>query len=227
LTDAERKQVKVLWLQLSAYYQYPLKEEVFEMYVQDVEDLSFDEIKVAMEKYRRNGKNNRVPLPGSIRALARPELDPDTQAREAAARVIQAISKFGYTNPTEARAWIGELGWRAVQRFGGWQYLCENTGVELSVTTLMAQVRDIASTTIKLGEAGIYDQPLGLPEPEKKKLGLQSASDVLKQLPFGKKEEHGIKSPGPVQGGDVERRSERDLEAETGSGVIQNPPPRN
>ncbi|WP_289460478.1 hypothetical protein, partial [Klebsiella pneumoniae] len=69
-------------------------------------------------------------------------LSPATKAQEVSGRIREAISKFGYANQQDAREYIGSLGWKVVERFGGWIYLCENHGLDLNPLTFFAQARD-------------------------------------------------------------------------------------
>ena len=53
-------------------------------------------------------------------------------AGEAWRLVRKAIGKFGSYQPTEARAWLGEKTWHAVEMIGGWQYIClSEDGVDI------------------------------------------------------------------------------------------------
>lgn len=158
----EKKQVKACWVKLSMYYQYPLQDAVVEMYADDLSDLSFNETIHALNEYRLNPKNNRVPLPGAIRALVIPIVDDDSIAREAASRIISAIKKFGWPSPTEAKEYIGELGWRIVERNGGWSALCENL-MENQIGIFQAQARDLAKTQVQFSRADRLDEAPGLP----------------------------------------------------------------
>lgn len=126
-------------------------------------NLSLDKYLVAINSYMRDQKNKTFPSPMALRPYLEPELDSDTRGKLAAARVIEAVSKFGYTNPTEAKQYIGELGWNAVSRFGGWTYVCENLGVTIQITTFQAQARDLCVSADKSFSAGFGDMPIALP----------------------------------------------------------------
>lgn len=158
---------------------------VISMFIDDlyVAGLSFDEAVEGYKLYRQNSKNRFFPIPASVIEIMRPEVSPDNLAREASARIVQAITKFGYDQGASARLFIGDLGWGVVQRFGGWQYLCENVGSEINVNTFMAQARDLAIAHNELSESNVLGQPIQLPE-NKKQQGLTSANDVMKLLNF-------------------------------------------
>ncbi len=174
--------IKILWVQLSAYYQLSLRNEVLEMYVEDLAGLSAETISNAMSMYRRDPKNTRMPLPAQIRAICEPPVDDDSLARESVSRIIKAIRKFGYPSHTEAREYIGELGWRIVERNGGWDVLCENL-TEDQVGIFQAQARDLAKAQIQFSRAGRIDEAPALPGPKNVQMNeLISSLADLKQL---------------------------------------------
>lgn len=166
MNPSEIRELKIIISQLSHYYQRPLSDIVVNMYAEDLQDLAFEEVKSAYENYRRDPKNKFMPLPAQIREVLAPTVSPDAQAREAAARIPEAIRRFGWNQPDESRQFIGELGWRVVERFGGWIYICENLGVELNPLTFQAQTRDLARAQLEYSAAGRLDErPALLQEP--------------------------------------------------------------
>lgn len=181
MNPQEQKQLKIMYLQLSAYYGRQIQDFVFDMYVQDLSDLSLEQVKNGMDSYRRNPKNRSMPLPGDIRASSDPSSDPDANARESASRIVAAVSKYGYNNPTEAEKFIGELGWHVVKRYGGWMYICENLGVTLDLTTFTAHARDLAKSTLVRGPEGITNAPQ-IPSHNAKLTSLTGGNDLNKAL---------------------------------------------
>lgn len=128
------------------------------MYAEDVSDLNSEVVLKCLSEWRRNPKNRTVPLPAQIREMIEPQAaDEDTQARELTARIIQAVDKFGYTWPKEARNFIGEIGWSAVQVYGGWENFCEGLGTRFSSDACSAQIRELLKGRIKHG-AGLGEQ---------------------------------------------------------------------
>ena len=155
------------------------------MVVDDLQDLDFNACICALEAYRKDFKNKGWPRPSDLRALVIPPIDDDSKAVEAASRTVAAVSKFGWNKPKEAREYIGELGWVAVQRFGGWMYICENLGVDISITTFQAQIRDLSKAILKLDKAGSFDQPINMIGNAKEKpQELEPAANILKLVEF-------------------------------------------
>jgi len=185
MTPEEKRRLKVAYAQLSAYYSRPLQDFVLDMYVADLDGLSFAEVMQAIETYRRGPKNRTLPLPSDLRAIVLPRLDPDIESRELASRVLAAVSKFGYANPEEARTYVGEIAWHAIKRWGGWKYVCENLGTKLDVTTFQAQTRDLIKATIVKG--GSLDESPKLQAAPVMEL-LESGNDLNKTI--GAKRDH-------------------------------------
>jgi len=142
-----------------AYYNrgQTLEDMVLEMYVDDLSDLDPQACIAAYQQYRRNPANRTFPLPAQIRELVSPGefISIETKAREIAARIVGAISMYGWNNSSQARLYIGPEGWGVVERSGGWSHLCQNTGLTIQPTTLLAQFRDQLEGTLRYSSAKI------------------------------------------------------------------------
>lgn len=68
-------------------------------------------------------------------------------------RIWSAISRYGYMRGTEAREYIGDVGWAVVNMLGGWGPLCENTMID-EQHVFMAQTRDLVQSILIHGKAG-------------------------------------------------------------------------
>lgn len=127
----------------ASYYGKVISEQLLKMYLEDLSDLSDDEAIAAYRQYRKNPKNRFFPLPAQILEIARPEVSEQSLAVDASAKILQAITNYGSWNSAEAKIFVGEQGWGAVQRMGGWSYLCENVGVSIQPTAFVAQAREL------------------------------------------------------------------------------------
>lgn len=156
MTAQEITALKLHMADLSAYYRLQISDTVLNMYAQDLSDLDFETVMSSFEKYRKNHKNRFMPLPSMIRDLITPEVDEETIAISTASKVVQAVSKHGWSNASDARAFVGELGWAGIQRFGGWMAVCENLGQSINLGTFQAQLREILKSEIKVQKAGGY-----------------------------------------------------------------------
>lgn len=175
-------------IDMAKFYSYELESRQLEMYVSVLNQFPQEAVLKAGRDYVHNLKNTKFPIPPhSIMSEFLPkEASPEHLAKEAAGRILQAISKFGWPNPNDAKAFIGELGWRAVERFGGWFRVCSDLGVSLSPDTFYAQARDLCRSTLELGAAGIHDQPIGIEAPKSNVLGLVQNLADQKKLDIGK-----------------------------------------
>lgn len=169
----------------ASYYGRTLSEPVLNMYIEDLQDLPTDQVIKAYREWRRNPRQTAFPLPGQIRGMVSPQVDPQHAAQEIAARITGAIAKFGWCNAREAEAFIGPVGWGIVQRQGGWSYICENHGLTIQPSAFQAQVRDQAAAELKY-PSGAIARSLGI--TERARGGeLQSIGELLR-LPEGKGE---------------------------------------
>lgn len=164
MNENQRKELAMVIVSTATYYGRQLEKPVVSMMVGDLQDLNFERVTSAYSEYRKDFKNNNFPLPAKIREMINPKQSKESMSNEAAGRIREAITKFGWCNQYEARAFVGELGWAVVERSGGWQYVCENHGKELNQTAFYAQSRDLAKSIAESAELGIYDQPIGIPE---------------------------------------------------------------
>lgn len=180
MTHQEKLQLRGLWAMYAAYYRQQLPDEVFVMYADDLADLAFEPVKAALEAYRRNPKNRSLPIPADIRATLEPQIDPDSAAREIAARITAAIPKFGWCNGAEARVYIGEVGWQVVCDQGGWTHICQHHGLELNPSSFQAQVRDLARSRLTHDQNSMA-KVIGIGQRQSA-MGLQSANELISCL---------------------------------------------
>lgn len=171
MSDAELKELKKLIFNTAKYYGREINPEVITMMADDLSDLGFSDVLNAYTLYRRDPKNRSMPLPAQIRDLISPTMTPIAEAREILERIKHAISKFGYASGKLAHEYIGDVGWRSVQRQGGWHAICES---DIHVNAArQAQMRDVIADQIQYGA----------------KLG---QSQVFQTLPFNEGEVFGV-----------------------------------
>lgn len=170
MSPEERKAVGRRWSDLAVMFSKTFPNSLWTTMLNAVDDLPADQVCAVLDGWMVGKKARQFPLPIDVREEIQPPIDDDTLAREAAARIAKAIPKYGFQSSAmcrEAREFIGELGWAAVERSGGWRYVCEHHGTRLlPATTFHAQVRDICNAQVKLAKAGMHDQPIGLPAAE-------------------------------------------------------------
>jgi hypothetical protein len=144
------------------YYNRQLDPEVLSMMCDDLEDLGYEASIQAYAQYRKNSANRFFPMPAQIRDMISPQPSDENDARDAAARIVQAISKFGWANQTGAKSFIGDLGWTVVERHGGWLTVCEMPADQIGI--FQAQGRELAKAIAVRASAGLLDEPPRLPE---------------------------------------------------------------
>lgn len=182
MNHEERNTIARRWMALAATHGKIFNKEAWTMMLDSVGDLPYERLKNALEGWLAGPKARTFPFPIDLREMIVPPVNDDDVAREAASRVIAAVTKFGWAQPGAAKEWVGELGWVGVVRAGGWQYICENLGRrELPHGMFQAQLRDICLTVWRRAKAGVHDQPIALPQPDGQP-SLGEAQDVMKML---------------------------------------------
>jgi len=156
--------IKGLWVEIASYFGKKVSEAQVKQYAEAwAEQFKRNEndLRMAFSKYRSNSENHFFPLPARLSAELEPQLSHKHKASVAVGRLFDAVNKFGYPDPQGARAYVGELGWSAVQRFGGWRYICENLGLNLNPGTFRAQAIAICEGHSGLGNEN-FDRPIGI-----------------------------------------------------------------
>ena len=182
MRDQHLVALKKLIVGLAAYYGHQIDEFVVGMYAEDLIDLPLDSVLTAAREIRLDPKNTRFPLPAQIREKAAPNVNDTDVARDVAARIFKAIARHGHNWSDKDDAWpaqpvadLGELGYEVVKRLGGWFRVCEFSS-EVSGGVFMAQVRDLAESTLKAARAGSLGQAPALPAPKREQSSLAPLS---------------------------------------------------
>lgn len=161
--------VQKFMMLLGKFYQksgqtYDLIDE--EIYLGGIEPIGIDRALDALMMIARMKGLSKIPSVGDIlEAAGIKEPSAVDDAHQILGRIFEAASKFGGYQAERAANYIGELGWVAVQRFGGWDAFCMIE--EDDFGTARAQLRDIIKSV------NAYDSVGRLQE---------SSSDVKKAL---------------------------------------------
>lgn len=158
----ERDQLGLQLTEIAFVYGHDLPREKAKQFIdllQKYIPASFAQYQRALQCYFDDPKNKTFPSLAGLRVYIDPKASVESQANELSSRVVEAISRFGWNNGAEARAYLGDTGWELVKRSGGWAYVCENLGLSLNPGTFRAQARDLAKSLI---EAQKTENNLGL-----------------------------------------------------------------
>lgn len=173
-------------LDMARFYAHDLDNRTLDLYVDVLSQWPAEEVLAAGKAYVRNPKNTRFPIPPHTMIAETHAVAADAKdlARDTAMKVQHAVSKFGWNNPRGAREYIGDAGWVTVERFGGWEYVCANLGVELQVTTFIAQCRDSIESQVNLERMGFNPALPAIEQSRESKRGqgLVAIGDVIKGL---------------------------------------------
>lgn len=149
------KTLKMLIIEDAAFYDAQMNPVKLEMYIRQLSGLHISQVEKAMEHFRLEPGRRLMPMPADLQAQVDKKLDPKDVARITAPRIVQAIKRFGWPNPTQAEEFIGPEGWIVVQQRGGWKKVCE-TMMEDQEAIFIAQARDTIESNIKIQRQG-YD----------------------------------------------------------------------
>jgi hypothetical protein len=147
---------------LAKYYRQNVDLGIIKWMINDLESYSYEEVHKALEEYRKNTDSKYFPTSGQLIHFLKPEASESDIAVTTMDKIIYSIGKFGWSNPKEAKEYIGELGWYVVEKNNGWLFICENLGLGLDIGVFKAQVRDSVKATKNMSEIGLLDKPLAL-----------------------------------------------------------------
>lgn len=163
----------------TAYPNFRLSKIMIQLYENALAQHGYDRLCAALEQIVLSRKS-RDPFPSvaEVAAVINPQLDPAHEAIEAANRVWAAVGKFGYTNPQGAEEYIGQLGWKVVERYGGWGAVCQESNYS-DAGVIKAQMRETAKAIYGRHKAGVGDTKPALPGPN---TGFTQIADMTKQI---------------------------------------------
>lgn len=185
LLEEKRKHIRKLLLGLAEYFRFQItSRELLNAYVEDLEDLDLNALGVAIKRARRESKF--FPLPAVIREYILGSTK--DEAQEAAGKIVEAIHKFGWPNPDKARALIGELGWKVVEREGGWENLCKSIQDYSELGMRKAQWRELAGAIARRGGLHSVQNNPQLEGSTQQKIEFDTTS-FLRSMPTGEKDE--------------------------------------
>jgi len=174
----EKHELSKIIKSLGSLYNKNLDINSIEMMINLLNKYDFEKVKLAYENYLSGPKGNFFPMPNQIIEILNPSLSNDAKANQIARMIPEAISKFGWNNPSEAKEYIGEIGWHIVQSKGGWLDVCNFHGSDWDVGTFHAQARDSAKAIIEASSLGLHRQAIGY--SEKNQFAIEN--DSLKKL---------------------------------------------
>lgn len=143
---------------MSALNDRVLSEDAVDMLISDLKEFPVDGVLQALKRCRI--EVNRFPTVAEIIKRI-PGQQENTQ--ELLGRIFEAVDLFGYVRPNDARKHIGEVGWKAVSYFGGWQRICDFPSDQSSA--LRAQLRQATESSIEVWARS--EKFLSAPEEQK------------------------------------------------------------
>lgn len=165
MNQQERIGIGELWMAVGQMYGKEINRMALGLLLDAVDDLPANDVAKALKEWVAKSTQQRHPSPAEIREKVRPTPQDKDIAVNTTMRVVEAVKKFGWPNPEDARKFVGEAAWKVVCSFGGWMYICENLGASISLTTFIAQCRDALTAEIGLKKAGVDTTLPALEQP--------------------------------------------------------------
>lgn len=159
-----KTEIAKLIASLGEYYDKKLSPTQIAMYVDDLCELSSEDLATAIRIYRNDPKNSFFPLPGKLKALINPAPDPESEAALIAESIAGAIAKVGpYRSPK-----LCLVAHQIISMAGGWQSLCELITYD-NLATYKAQWRMAAKGLLGRAQREHY---LALPDSVQNKIDI-------------------------------------------------------
>lgn len=129
---------------LAEYYDKKLSPTQLALYVEDLMELSHEELLMSVRIYRNDPKNVFFPLPSKLKSIIRPAEDVESQAALIAEKIAHAISKIG---PYGSIANLDATTQEVIMLAGGMMSLCEMVDYD-NIGILKAQWRNTAKALL-------------------------------------------------------------------------------
>lgn len=171
------KELMKLLSMTAGYYGKEFPDYILKMYAADLADIPLGQLKNAFDVYRRNSKNRTFPIPAQIREIIFPEESENLEAVNSSNKIWNAIGKFGWSNPEEAKSFLGEL-WELVKFQGGWKNLCQESN-QAQPEIFKAQLRESCKAHKYATRKAERVTQLGQHNAIK-----QLAENIVKRLPY-------------------------------------------
>jgi hypothetical protein len=130
----------------------------------------------ALTAYRNDPKNVTFPSPARLQSYLRPVQSIDAKAHDLASKIVESISRFGYSDFKGMENYVGPVGVDVVRRMGGWSYVCENHGTNLQPGQFFAQTREVIKAILETKNT--EQNLLALESTKTKQLENTSATNV-------------------------------------------------
>ncbi len=152
------------------------------------------EISEALDKLIRS--QDYFPTVRQIHASLNHRQDDDSLSQITAMNLIEAISKFGWPNWPEAKEYIGTIGIKIVDRYGGWPDFCGMLTLD-NRSFIYKELKEMAKSLLTSGALDHKALPPGSPhelvkrlvdatnmKPETKSLSVSDKATIESELPW-------------------------------------------
>jgi len=150
-----------------------LNEFVINLYFEALNPFGLDKVNKVLMAYMMDlDQYGKMPTIRAIKIkLGVVAVSKELQSKEVSAKILSAISKFGYTvsvNDTkidDIKKYVGDIGWKVIDLQGGWNAICESV-TNANKSTYQAQWRDLALSVLESKR----EKPFELPKSSDEKI---------------------------------------------------------
>lgn len=130
------------YIALANLYGHPLNELGLARAMAYFQKFEAVKVKLAMDQWGESER--RFPLPSDIIRIIDPKFSSHDAGVLMASQILSSISRFGWNNPEQAKAYLGDQAWGVVKALGGWVDLCSKVTAD-NESIYRAQIRDYAA----------------------------------------------------------------------------------
>lgn len=139
---------------------FNLNDSLLEFYDQIFQPYGYDRVILALDELgHAMGQGAKFPMPATIKAkMGIVEVSDESKARDISARIINAVSKYGWNNENDAKEHVGAIGWYVVEQQGGWRHVSDLL-TDSNTSVFQAQWRDLAMAAMAKDRNGCLNEP--------------------------------------------------------------------
>lgn len=155
MTENEIRDLKINLILTAEYFNHRIPDHVLKMYAEDLKDLDFSRTVAALNALRRDPETRFFPLPAVIRKKVLNRGSSKDEARLIVGEIWNAIARFGWPNAELAKKNLSPVAWRVVEKNGGWNSLCVESG-EADAGVFKSHLREYAEVLLKKFDQGPF-----------------------------------------------------------------------
>jgi len=168
---------------------FELDKEIIALYDQKLSTYGYDNVCLALKEiFYSRGSRDQFPSIAEIVKNINSEVSSRTQSDHVANIILTTFRnwKLRHCEREDFEKWFveynGEIAWTVVQKMGGYRALFDEWNYCSNLSTLRAQIRDMATSVIELAKRGQLNVPPALPKASSDPRVNELVGNTLKQI---------------------------------------------